>query len=143
MVPAPTVANWGAKDDERVKLLHHEWITSAIEWELRTYDNMFGIHRPFRAKPRPGLDEAWGTAVKSYTVRIPKPGWRDASSANAVLAEFQDEKGGVMGTLSFLYNLHYVKPIRQYLLPEYYPETAEMYKATPEQPMPRHIASAT
>jgi hypothetical protein len=25
------------------------------------------------------------------------------------------------------------------MLPEYYPETAEKYKATPEEPIPEHI----
>ncbi|KAK0620999.1 hypothetical protein B0T14DRAFT_567713 [Immersiella caudata] len=136
MVAAPKI---GGKDDEAVQLPHHEWIASAIEWEVRTYDDRFGIHGPFRGKPRPELDAAWGDMVRNYTVRIPKPGWRNPSSPDYVLAEFQDEEGGIMGTFSFLHNLHCIKTIRQYLLPEDYPETAEMYKATPEQPIPRHI----
>lgn len=40
-----------------------------------------------------------------YTIRVPLPGWRNATP-NSILAEFQDEKGGVMGTFSFLHNLH-------------------------------------
>ncbi|KAF3012253.1 hypothetical protein E8E14_011334 [Neopestalotiopsis sp. 37M] len=130
---------------ELPRLPHADWIAPAVQWELETYDDKFAIHGRFRGKPRPELEDAWAEYVRNYTLRIPKPGWVNATS-NAVLTEFQDDRGGIMGTFSFIHNIHCLreltriwKTIRQWMLPEYYPETREMYKPTPENPIPRHI----
>ncbi|KPM40534.1 hypothetical protein AK830_g5980 [Neonectria ditissima] len=124
---------------EEIRLPHSDWISSAIELELRTFDDKFGVHGPFRGKPRPELDRAWADPIRNYTIRIPKPGWRNVSSSARVLAEFQDEKGGLMGTFSFLHNLHCLKEIREYMLPDFYPKTAAFHKPSPEAPIPEHL----
>ncbi|KAF4963709.1 hypothetical protein FSARC_8306 [Fusarium sarcochroum] len=135
---------------------HLDWVSTAIEWELRMFDDKFGVHGPFRGKPRPELDRAWADPIRSmfvtipapawilslptdYTVRIPTPGWRNVSSSGRILTEFQDEKGGLMGTFSFLHNLHCLKEIREYMLPDFYPKTAAFHKPTPEAPIPEHL----
>ncbi|KAI4600076.1 hypothetical protein KJ359_001177 [Pestalotiopsis sp. 9143b] len=123
---------------ELPRLPHADWIAPAVKWQLETYDDKFAIHGRFRGKPRPELEDAWAEYVRNYTLRIPKPGWVNATD-NAILTEFQDEQGGIMGTFSFIHNIHCLKTIRQWMLPEYYPETREMYKPTPEDPIPRHI----
>jgi hypothetical protein len=111
-----------------------DWISNAIELEVRTYDDKFGNHGPFRGAPRPELDDAWGAILKrksseiifwvsspnsliDYTLRVPTPGWRNASSPTSVLAEFQDEKGGIMGTFSFLHNLHCLVRHMSFIMP--------------------------
>ncbi|KAF2715975.1 hypothetical protein K431DRAFT_308168 [Polychaeton citri CBS 116435] len=137
MVTVPKGTTIIVEDD--VHLPHWNWIAPAIETELRTFDDTFHISGPYRGTPRPELDEAWAEPVRNYTVRVPKPGWRNASSPNRILTEFQDKEGGIMGTFSFLHNLHCLKTIREYMLPDYYPDTAKAYKATPEAPLPPHI----
>ncbi|EXU99302.1 DUF3328 domain protein [Metarhizium robertsii] len=125
---------------QSVRLPHSDWIADGIEWEVRTYDDKFGNHGPFRGEPRPELDEAWATFLfTDYTIRVPVPGWRNASSPNTILTEFEDETGGIMGTFSFLHNLHCLKIIRQYMLSDYYSATAEMFKPGPGQPIRTHI----
>lgn len=42
-----------------------DWIESALELEVQTYDDKFGIHGQFRGKPRPELDSAWADYVRS------------------------------------------------------------------------------
>ncbi|KAK2051542.1 hypothetical protein LY76DRAFT_528375 [Colletotrichum caudatum] len=132
-----------AKDADGIRLPHAGWVAPAIELELRSFDDKFGVHGDFRGKPRPELDNAWAEPLRrkssDYTVRVPKPGWRNSTSPNTILAEWQDEKGGIMGTFSFLHNLHCLKTIRQYMLPEYYPDIAKKFKPTPEEPIPEHI----
>ncbi|KAG7040098.1 hypothetical protein JMJ77_0010375, partial [Colletotrichum scovillei] len=122
-----------------VHLPHADWVAPAIDFELRSFDDKFGVHGPFRGKPRPELDDAWADPLRNYTVRVPKPGWRNSTSSKTILTEWQDAEGGIMGTFSFLHNLHCLKTIRQYMLPEYYPEMADKFKATPEEPIPEHI----
>ncbi|KAH8200219.1 hypothetical protein TruAng_005611 [Truncatella angustata] len=74
-----------------------------------------------------------------YTIRVPQAYSRNPSSPASIITEFQDEKGGVMGTFSYLHNLHCLKTIRHYILRDYYPKAAELYKPTPEEPIPEHI----
>ncbi|KAB5518705.1 hypothetical protein GE09DRAFT_1230430 [Coniochaeta sp. 2T2.1] len=74
-----------------------------------------------------------------FTVRIPEPGWREHSTPTSVLTRFEDEEGGIMGTFAFVHNLHCLKTIRRYLLPDDYPETAAKFKPTPNSPIPVHI----
>ena len=46
------------------------------------------------------------TSRADFTLRIPKPGWRNASTPTSILTEWGDEEGGIMGTFSFLHNIH-------------------------------------
>lgn len=132
MVAAP-------KRPQDVRLPHDDWIAPARKLELQKYDDRFGIHGPFRGPPRPELDKAWEDLIGNYTVRVPAPGWIDPSSPDSRIAEWQDEMGGYMATFSFLHNVHCLKAIRQWMLPEYYPKIREMYPSTPEEPLPDHL----
>ncbi|KAH8903313.1 hypothetical protein BR93DRAFT_953392 [Coniochaeta sp. PMI_546] len=119
---------------------HDEWIDDVIDFELQVYDDQFGNHGEFRGVPRPELDDAWASMyLENFTVRIPKPGWREHSTPTSVLTEIEDGEGGIMGTFAFIHNLHCLKTIRQYLLPDDYPETAAKFKPTPGSPIPVHI----
>ncbi|KAH7256039.1 hypothetical protein BKA59DRAFT_450130 [Fusarium tricinctum] len=133
-------------DNSALRLPHAGWIEPAIQMELRTYDDKFKNHGAFRGLHRPKLDEAWGEILRNspitlvdYTLRIPKPGWRNATSPEIILNELQDDRGGIMGTFSFLHNIHYIKEIQELLLPDYYPATAKNYKPTAEEPIPVYI----
>ncbi|KAF4497521.1 hypothetical protein FAGAP_6307 [Fusarium agapanthi] len=141
MISAPP--SWKPGDDKGLRLPHSEWIKPALQMELRSFDDKFGNHGSFRGPPRPELDNAWAEILRNYTVRIPQPGWRNATSPKRILTEFQDHRGGIMGTFSFLHNIHCIKEIREFMLPEYYPETATRYKPTVEEPIPVHIAFAS
>jgi hypothetical protein len=100
-----------------------DWIAPAVQLQLQTYDDKFEIHGRYRGKPRPELEAAWADYVRrkstliyfpshcsfntstDYTLRVPKPGWANATP-DAILTEFQDEQGGIMGTFSYIHNIH-------------------------------------
>lgn len=50
--------------------------------------------------------EVCSNTEADFTLRIPKPGWRNASTPTSILTEWGDEEGGIMGTFSFLHNIH-------------------------------------
>ncbi|KAK2028386.1 hypothetical protein LX32DRAFT_683240 [Colletotrichum zoysiae] len=140
MVTSPKVVDKATKMIAYPRFPHEEWIEDVINFELQTYDDKFRNHGQFRGVTRPELDEAWDSMMlRNFTVRIPKPGWREHSTPTSILTEFQDEDGGIMGTFSFMHNLHCLKTIRQYMLPEDYPRVAAMYRPTPDSPIPTHI----
>ncbi|PTB62195.1 hypothetical protein BBK36DRAFT_1172751 [Trichoderma citrinoviride] len=127
------------RENEFPDLPHQEWIDGVIDWELQVYDDQFTNHGQFRGVPRPELDDAWSEILQNFTLRIPKPGWRNASTPTSILTEWGDEEGGIMGTFSFLHNIHCLRTIRQYMLPDAYPKIAEKYKPGPNSPIPTHI----
>ncbi|KAH8747890.1 hypothetical protein BGZ57DRAFT_970362 [Hyaloscypha finlandica] len=155
MVSTPRAVTM-AENTPSVRLPHADWIAPAVQLQLQTYDDKFEIHGRYRGRPRPELEAAWADYVRrkstliyfpshcsfntstDYTLRVPKPGWTNATP-NAILTEFQDEQGGIMGTFSYIHNIHCLKTIRQWMLPEYYPETRAQFPPTPETPIPRHI----
>ncbi|KUI71413.1 hypothetical protein VM1G_06740 [Cytospora mali] len=144
MMSAPKTTDVNEDQDARMipypRYAHEEWIEDVIEWEVQVYDDQFGNHGPFRGEPRPELDNAWDeTWLSNFTLRIPKPGWRNHSTPTSVLTEWEDEEGGIMGTFSFIHNLHCIKYLRQYMLPEYYPGLQEKYKPGPGSPIPIHM----
>ncbi|KAF1994325.1 hypothetical protein P154DRAFT_624775 [Amniculicola lignicola CBS 123094] len=123
-----------------VRLPHQDWIAPALsEYETRTFDDQFSVHGKYRGLPRPELEEAWAYWVRNYTVRVPQPGWLDDAPPNRVLAEFQDEEGGIMGVFSFIHSIHCLKTIRQYMLPDFYPETIATFGRKPGEPLQRHM----
>jgi len=126
-VTSRKLSNW---DD--VHIPSHEYTDEALDWEVRRLDDVFHAHEsPYRGPPRPELDRAWQSLMKGFDMRVPYPGWTSPSSPNFTMVRLNDGTNEGMAVPTVLHELHCLRTIREYFLPEHYPITAARYPHAP------------
>lgn len=79
------------------------------------------------------------TKAVGYNLRVPASTPVMHATPNNTLVELTDGSGDHYATLAVLHELHCLKTIRQYLFPEYYPDTWEMFKPGPGEKIGDHM----
>jgi len=131
----------GGEKVNDVRLKTYDFTKDAIKLEIRPFQDTFGDneHSLFRGNPRPELDAAWLGMVQGYNIRVPPSVWIPDATPNHTLVELPDESGDHYAVVAAIHDLHCLKTLREYLIPEDYPTIYEMFKPKPGEKIGIHI----
>ncbi|RDW81842.1 hypothetical protein BP6252_02954 [Coleophoma cylindrospora] len=123
------------------RLKTHDFTKDAIKLEIRPFDDTFNDETGsvFRGEPRPELNNAWKQLLHGYDTRVPTSVWVPDATENRTLVDIGDGSGDRYATLAVLHELHCIRTLRQYLLPDYYPEIYEFFKPDDDEVIGVHI----
>jgi len=139
-IPLPYLSR-SEQNSNTVHLKTYDFTKEAIKLEIRPFQDTFGDDEQsvFRGNPRPELEKAWKGMIHGYNIRVPPSVWLPDATPNHTLVEIPDGSGDHYAVLAVLHDLHCLKTLREYLIPEDYPNTYEIFRPGPGEKIGVHI----